>query len=126
MTTIDATAATLETVTRFENGFNKRDLDAIMADMTEDTVFEHIAPSGSSFGRYEGADAVRAAWESMDVHFPGYDLRLVDIFAAGDRCASQWEMTWTDAEGVTHVARGANIFTMRDGKIASKMTYVSL
>ena len=38
------TEATLALVTRFENEFNTRDLDALMADRTEDCVFEHVAP----------------------------------------------------------------------------------
>jgi hypothetical protein len=66
--------ATLALVTRFENGFNTRDLDALMADMTEDCVFEHVAPAAASFGRHEGQHAVRAVWQSMDEHFPGYPL----------------------------------------------------
>src|SRR5947207_852682 len=84
------TEATLEVITRFENGFNKRDVDALMADMTEDTVWEHVAPPASSLGRHEGQAAVRAVWESLDEHFPGFDLQVVDIFAAEDRAACQW------------------------------------
>ena len=38
------TEATLALVTRFENEFNTRDLDALMADRTEDGVFEYVAP----------------------------------------------------------------------------------
>jgi ketosteroid isomerase-like protein len=42
------TDATLALVTRFENGFNSRDLDTLRADMTEDCVFEHVAPPAAS------------------------------------------------------------------------------
>ena len=55
-------AEIIETVTRFQNAFEPNDVDTLMSCMTEDTVFEHIAPEGVSFGRYEGHDAVRAVW----------------------------------------------------------------
>jgi hypothetical protein len=49
-------------VTRFENGFNTRDLDALITDMTEDCVFEHVAPAAVSFGRHEGQAAVPGSY----------------------------------------------------------------
>ena len=117
---------TLALITRFENGFNARDADALMADMTDDCVFEHIAPESVSLGRHEGQAAVRAVWESLDTHFPGYTLEIVDIFAAGDRCACRWAMQWPQEEGGEGSARGVDIFTVRDGKIAEKLTYTTL
>jgi ketosteroid isomerase-like protein len=120
------TDTTLALVTRFENGFNTRDLDALMADMTEDCVFEHVAPAAGSFGRHEGQDAVRAVWASMDTHFPGYTSDIVDIFAAGDRCACRWIIRWKAEDGTDAVLRGVDIFTVRDGKIAEKLTYGTL
>jgi ketosteroid isomerase-like protein len=119
------TEATLALLTRFENGFNTRDVDALMADMTEDTVFEHVAPPAASFGRHEGQAAVRAVWESLDTHFPGFDLRAVDIFAFEDRGACQWTLTWRLPEGGEGLIRGVDIFTIRDGKIAEKLTYMT-
>lgn len=120
------TGATLALVTRFENGFNTRDVDALMADMTEDCVFEHVAPAAVSFGRHQGQDAVRAVWESMDTHFPGYTQEVVDIFAAGDRCACQWIIRWQEADGTAASLKGVDIITVRDGRIAEKLTYGTL
>ena len=60
-----ATESAVELITRFENTFNTYDVDALMADMTEDCVFEHIAPAEVSFGRHEGQAAVRAVWVSL-------------------------------------------------------------
>ena len=119
------TETTLAVLTRFENGFNARDVDALMADMTEDTVFEHVAPPAVSLGRHEGQAAVRAVWESLDEHFPGFDLQAVDIFAAGDRGACQWTLRWKLPDGGEGFLRGADLFRMRDGKIAEKLTYVT-
>src|SRR5690606_162909 len=94
ITTENITRSTLDLVTRFENGFNTRDVDALMADMTDDCVFEHVAPEAVSFGRHEGAQAVRAVWESMDEHFPGYTQEIVDVFAAGDRACCRFVIRW--------------------------------
>lgn len=122
----DTTASTLTLITRFENGFNARDVDALMADMTEDTVFEHVAPPNASIGRFVGRAAVRAVFSSLEEHFPRFDLRAVDIFAHDDRAACRWEMTWDLADGTRAHARGADLFRVRDGKIAEKLTYLTL
>jgi ketosteroid isomerase-like protein len=117
---------TLALVTRFENGFNTRDLDALMADMTEDCVFEHVAPAAVSFGRHEGQAAVRAVWESMDTHFPGYTQEIVDIFATGERCACRFIIRWQAEDGTSAQLKGVDIITVRGGKIAEKLTYGTL
>ena len=96
-----------------------------MADMTEDTVWEHVAPAAVSFGRHEGQAAVRAVWESLDEHFPGFDLQVVDLFAAEDRGACQWKLTWRQADGSEGILLGVDVFTMRDGKIAEKLSYMT-
>jgi len=120
------TEATLAVVTRFENEFNTRDLNAIMADMTEDCVFEHVAPEAVSFGRHEGAEAVRAVWASMDHHFPGYTQEIVEVFAAGDRACCRFVIRWKDADGGDAALHGVDVLTVRDGRIAEKLTYGTL
>ena len=41
----NATEATLTTIERFNAAFNRHDVDAIMALMTEDVVFENTSPA---------------------------------------------------------------------------------
>jgi ketosteroid isomerase-like protein len=125
--TATRTEATIALITRFENGFQYHpDVDALMADMTNDCVFEHIAPAAASFGRHEGQAAVRAVWESLDEHFPDQKFEIVDLFANGDRAACRWVMTWQLPEGGRATLHGVDIFTVRDGKIAEKLTYATL
>lgn len=121
-----ATASTVEVVTRFENNFNTYDVDALMADMTDDCVFEHVAPPGVSFGRHQGQAAVRAVWESLTTGFPDYHFDIEDVFGAGDRAACRWSMRWRKPDGGEGTARGVDIFRVRDGKIAEKLTYLTL
>lgn len=120
------TDQTLALVTRFENGFNDRDVDATMADMTDDCVFEHVAPEGVGFGRHEGADAVRAVWESMDDHFPGFTQEIVDVFVSADRACCRFVLRWKDPDGGEAALHGVDVMTVRDGKIAEKLTYGTL
>ncbi len=124
--TASATETSVDLVTRCENNFNTYDVDALMADMTDDCVFEHVAPASVSFGRHEGQAAVREVWHSLQTHFPGHRFEFDDIFGAGDRCACRWTMRWPLPEGGEGIGRGVDIFTVRDGKIAEKLTYVTL
>lgn len=123
MTTAATAESTLALLTRFENAFNPLDVNALMSDMSEDAVFEHIAPEGAGLGRHEGHDAVRDAWESLPSVFPGFKLEVVDIFATADRGACQWTMTWRQEDGSEGFLRGCDVFRVRDGKITEKLTY---
>ncbi len=119
------TEPTADFITRFEDRFNTREFDAIMADMTDDCVFEHIGAEGHSFGRHEGQAAVRAVWPGLEEVFPGYRFDVDDVFAAGDRGACRWTVRWTQPDGTSASLRGVDIFTFRDGKIAEKITYTA-
>lgn len=115
----------VDLVTRFENRFNTREFDAIMADMTDDCAFEHIGAEGHSFGRHEGQDAVRAVWHGLEAVFPGYQFEVEDVFAAGERGACRWKVRWTQPDGAPASLRGVDIFRFRGGKIAEKITYTA-
>jgi len=118
----DETKATLEAVDRFNDAFNRHDVDAVMAAMTDDCVFENTSPPEGR--RYEGKDQVRAAWEeffaaSPDAHFDGED-----VIVAGDRCIVQWQYTWSNDDGTKSSLRGVDVLRVRDGKVAEKFAYV--
>ena len=61
--------ATLEVIRRFNEAFNRHDVDGVMALMTDTCVFENTfpAPDGE---RYEGQAAVRAFWERFFASTP--------------------------------------------------------
>jgi ketosteroid isomerase-like protein len=58
------TTATIAVVQRFHEAINRHDIEAVMAAMTEDCVFENTAPPPDG-ERFEGRAAVRAAWETF-------------------------------------------------------------
>ena len=50
-------------VARFQEAFDAKDVDAVMAAMTPDCVFEDTSPPDGQ--RHVGPDAVRAAWTAL-------------------------------------------------------------
>jgi taurine dehydrogenase small subunit len=114
--------ATLAVVQRFIDSVGRHDVDAILADMTYDAVYENFGQDVDS-GRHEGQAAVRAAFEAVFAAYPDCRSETDDLFAAGDRCCYCWTMRWTEADGRVGVSRGTDVFTVRDGKVALKRTY---
>ena len=116
------TTNTLETIERFNEAFNRHDIEAVMAMFTEDCVFDNTSPPPDG-ERHEGQAAVRAFWERFFASSPDAHFEAEDIFAAGDRCTVRWRYTWRGAGGTGHV-RGVDVFRVRDGKVAEKLSYV--
>ena len=95
-------------------------VDAIMAMMTDDVVFESTAPPDGE--RHAGADAVRAVWQDLFGGTPGARFTEEDRFVAGDRGVLCWRFDW-DGDEPGHV-RGVDVLRFRDGKVAEKRSYV--
>lgn len=118
------TAATLATVHRFNEAFNRHDVDEIMALMSEDVVFENTFPPPDG-ERREGQAAVRMAWEELFRAEPAAIFETEEIFAAGSRCVVRWLYRWAaDAPGRPGHVRGVDLFRVHDGKVAEKLAYV--
>jgi ketosteroid isomerase-like protein len=118
----DDTAATIAAVERFNEAFNDHDVDAVMATMTDDCVFESTSPP---FGeRHEGPAAVRTAWEGFFGSTPTAHFDTEDLIAVGDRCVVQWRFTWTNDDGSRGAVRGVDVIRVRDGKVSEKFAYV--
>jgi ketosteroid isomerase-like protein len=118
----DATKATLEAIERFNDAFNRHDVDAVMAAMTDDCVFESTSPPLGE--RHEGRQAVRAAWDDFFTSTPSAHFDSEDVIATGDRCVVQWRFTWKNDDGSTGTVRGVDVLRVRDGKVAEKFAYV--
>ena len=114
--------ATLESVRRFNEAFNRHDVDAVMAAMTDDCVFENTnpAPDGK---RFEGQAEVRAFWERFFQNSPDALFEAEETFAAGDRCIVRW-IYRKKRDGQPWHLRGVDVFRVRDGKVAEKLAYV--
>jgi uncharacterized protein (TIGR03086 family) len=106
---------------RFNAAFGRGDIDAIMACMTDDCVFESTGPAPDG-QRHEGAAAVRAVWEQLFGATPDPRFREEESFVTGNRAVLRWRFDWGgDTPG--HV-RGIDVMRLRDGKVSEKLSYV--
>jgi ketosteroid isomerase-like protein len=107
----------LATVDAFGAAWAAHNLDATLALITDDCVFESTEP-GPDGTRYEGRDAVRQAWQPIfeDRHAT---FEAEETFASADRVVQRWRYSWADG----HV-RGVDVFRVRDGLVAEKFSYV--
>ena len=104
-------------VERFNAAFDAKDVDAIMAAMTPDCVFEDTAPPDGT--RHVGAEAVRAAWTKLFAASPDGTFTTEEVIDAGARVVTRWRYSFDGG----HV-RGVDVFTVRDGRVAEKLSYV--
>jgi ketosteroid isomerase-like protein len=119
----EVTAQTIFAIERFNEAFNRHDVPAIMALMTDDCVFESTSPAPDG-ERYEGQAAIRGVWEQLFASSPQAHFATEDMFAAGDRCTVRWRYTWRDSTGKEGHVRGVDVFCVRAGKVAAKLSYV--
>jgi uncharacterized protein (TIGR03086 family) len=116
-------SATDSVVTRFGDAFGRRDLDAVMALVTDDCVFESTSPAPDG-QRFEGAAAVRAEWEKLFANTDDPRFETEESFLQGDRGVVRWTYSWREPSGERGHVRGVDVLRLRDGKIAEKLSYV--
>jgi len=121
---IEATPQELiQTITRFHDALNAHDVEAMMALMTSDCVFDntHPPPDGT---RYEGAAAIRAFWDEFFRASPRAHIEIEEILALGSRCIMRWTYHWVETSGKAGHVRGVDLYRLEDGLIAEKLSYV--
>jgi ketosteroid isomerase-like protein len=113
--------ATLEDlVIRFTDAFNRQDLDAVMAFVADDAVYDEF--NGT---RNRGKAAIRAAFEPQfrgdygQMRFLAEDV-FVDTTAG--KALIRWVCTLETKRGPAGW-RGLDILHVRDGRITEKLTY---
>ena len=124
MTAAETTSArTRAVVEAFNHAFNRQDVAGVMALMTGDCVFENTAPAPDGT-RVEGQAAVRAAFAEFFRQSPQARFEWEEVVVMGDRCAVRWVYHWGGAGDEASHVRGIDLFRLRDGKIAEKLSYV--
>lgn len=107
----------------FTDAWNRHDIDALMAAMTEDCTFEAAAGPETCGTSYAGRDAVRTGFAQAWKTFPDAKWTNGRHFVCGDRGVSEWTFVGTKADGTRVHANGCDIFTFRDGRIAVKNAF---
>ena len=108
---------------RFNAAFNRHDVPAMMALMTDDCVFENTYPPPEG-ERFTGQAAVGRFWQDFFAASPQAKIYIEELFTAGERGAQTWRYTWVDEHGQAGHVRGVDVFHFRDCKIAAKFSYV--
>ena len=119
----DSDAELLTLLDRFAAAWNRHDLDALMAMMTDDCVFQASAGPDVDGLRSEGKPAVRAAYAAVFEAFPDAQWANARHLVAGLRGVSEWTFTGTSKDGRIVEVTGCDLFTFRDSRIAIKNSY---
>jgi taurine dehydrogenase small subunit len=114
---------TTEWLQAFADAWNRHDVDALMSFMTDDCVFEASAGPELWGTRFEGREAVHAAFTEVWATFPDAHWGNARHFVCGDRGVSEWTFTGTRADGARVEVQGCDLFSFRDGKIELKNSY---
>jgi uncharacterized protein (TIGR03086 family) len=109
------------TLVRFNAAFDAGDVDAALALVTDDIVFETTSPAPDG-QRHEGRDSVRAAWTEM-MRTPGTSFADEESFVSGDRAVVRWRYAFGIGADTGHV-RGVDVLRFRDGRVCEKFSYV--
>lgn len=118
-----ADAPVLKLLDDFAAAWNRHDVDALMACMAPDCVFEAAAGPDVTGARHVGPDAVRRAYAAVFATYADARWNQPRHFIAGDRAVSEWTFTGTTKDGTRVEVNGCDIFTLRGGKIALKNSY---
>jgi ketosteroid isomerase-like protein len=106
----------LAAVKSFSEAFGRHDLDAAMERMTPDCVWEAAVPSPDG-ARHVGQQYVRSAFKDFFANNPNSAFEVEEVVVVGDRVLTRWTRT-----APTRI-RGVDIYRVRDGKVAEKLTY---
>ncbi len=107
----------LRIVEVFGTAWGSHNLDACLALVTDDCVFDATGPAPDGT-RCVGKHAIRAAWQPIFDDLAS-NFEAEETFAAGDRVIQLWRYSWADG----HI-RGVDVFKVRDGLVAEKFSYV--
>jgi ketosteroid isomerase-like protein len=114
---------TTETLAAFSAAWNRHDIDALMAFMSTDCVFQSAAGNESCGTRHVGCDAVRQAFAAAWAAVPDAQWTRGKHFVHGDFGVSEWTYTGTAADGTRIETDGVDLFRFAEGKIHTKNVF---
>jgi ketosteroid isomerase-like protein len=113
----------LAVLVAFADAWNRHDIDAIMALMTTDCVFEASAGPDVCGTRSVGSHEVRAAFLEVWTTFPDAQWKDARHALCGDLGLSEWTFCGTRADGARVEVNGCDVLTFHGDKIALKNSY---
>lgn len=114
--------ARLATLAAFGEAWAARDIDKLMALMTEGCIYAaSVGPEPGT--RFVGANAVRQGIKDMLAHDDSDHSEVTNVFIDGDRAACEWRYFKTDDGTHRLIAHGCDLFRFSGDKIAVKEAF---
>jgi ketosteroid isomerase-like protein len=114
--------ATRAAIDAFNEAFNNHDADALAPLLTDDTVFEDTSPAPDG-RRVEGKAAVVEFWRAWFARNTDARFEAEETIISANHATVLW-VYHKMRNGQPWHLRGVDVFTVRDGKVASKLAYV--
>jgi steroid delta-isomerase-like uncharacterized protein len=119
-----AAESPLELAVAYRDAFFARDIDAIMALVTPDFVFENV--TGGE--RIEGADAARRHIAALHARWPDltFEEREGGLTAGAGHALAEWTARATHPDSGRRIEwDGVDVIQVRDGRICRNAVYSS-
>ena len=110
----------LRLATAFVEAFNRHDVDAIGAMLSEGCSFESAGPAPSGL-RHEGCAATVRAIRGFFDAAPELSMQVEDAYGLGHHAVLRWRLT--GIAGLPEGRRGVDLFTVRGGRIVEILAY---
>jgi steroid delta-isomerase-like uncharacterized protein len=118
-------------IARYNDAWNRHDVDAILALHTDDSVFENHTSGGKGVGKAE----IRSIVEGVFATFPDLRFDSRRLYVRDELVVQEWTATATHAKAITRAGRtypptgkkiswnGMDVIPMRGGRVARKDVY---
>jgi ketosteroid isomerase-like protein len=109
-------------VNAFSEATNRHDIDAMLALVSDDIVFESTAPPDGE--RLVGKEPVRRLWESIFRDSPSAVVETEELIVCGDRCTARLRYVFDVQHPDRGHVRAVDVLRVEYGKISEKLSYV--
>lgn len=115
---------TVQGMKDFLEAFNRHDVEAIMAFMADDAVYETPSGADAHGKRMAGREAIAAYFTKMFQNMPDTHFGDDSHWMQGETGVSEWTLSGTLTDGSRMEVRGCDLFRFRDGLIVRKDSFL--
>jgi len=116
----------IENVTRtsldFNAAFNRHDLTAMLALVSEECILECATPAPDG-ERLQGKAGLNRYWSRLFQDSPQVQLKIEEIIGLGMRCILRGRFSGLNDAGSPIQVRGVDIYQLREGLICEILSY---
>ncbi|HEY3724859.1 MAG TPA: nuclear transport factor 2 family protein [Acidimicrobiia bacterium] len=113
---------TARVIEAFTDATNRHDLDAMLALVSEQVVFETTTPPDGD--RLEGRAAVRAAWSQLFRESPHAYVETEELIVSDDRGTARMRYVFDREDPEAGHVRAVDVLRVTAGLISEKLSYV--